>query len=968
MSILKYFQDPPKEYRPMPFWSWNERLDPAETARQIAQMDSQGLGGYFMHARGGLQTPYLGDEWFENVRAGLREGTARSMQAWGYDENGWPSGFAAGAVNGLGEKYQQKYLRVEKTAAPASTPRTIACLPDGCGFLHFYYEVNPFYIDAMDPKVTREFLNRVHEAYKERLQGDFHRMAGFFTDEPQLSRNGIPWSLTLPEAYKAAYGEELAPLLPDLFFKSPSAPRTRWRFWFLVQELFSHHYMEPLHRWCGENGVRLTGHMVLEETLKEQVASNGACMPHYEYFDIPGLDWLGRHIDPAATPLQVASAAHQLGKKQVLTESFAMCGWSVTFEDMRWMMEWQLVRGATLLCPHLEGYSLRGIRKRDYPASLFTQQPWWPDYHLLTGLFGRAGMLLSRGRADFSILVLHPQGSAWTLYDAGKNEGIDALNQGMEDLCSLLENSLLPFDYGDETLMRRHGAVEGRELLIGQGRYRAVVVPDALTLSETTVRLLEEFQQNGGALFFAGRPPQWMEGRPSERITSLVGKSAFLKGGALARALSPFGPGVTAAGENITMTLRHFPEEGKTLYYFVHSKGPACRAEIRLPAASIAKLSLETGALEFLPYQSFEGMCAFPYFFHERSSLMVWASNQAEFPSAPEKEEATPLAFSGEPWEIAAADENALTLDVCHAWLDGEDIGFHPAADLTELACAPRRPVHVRMEYKAMVRELPDGPVYLVMEQPEHFTLKVNGQPVPTADRGMYLDTAFRRVLLPRLRAGENTFCLETLFAQSQRVYEDMEKALVFESEKNKLSYDRELEAVYLIGSFAVCCQGFVPLERRACRSQGAFWLEKPRTHAEPGDLVVHGYPFFAGRITLRKSIALAPGQERGRCLRLARLSCVLAHVKVNGVPAGTIAYQPYSLSLDGLLVPGENVIELTLVTSLRNLLGPHHLPQGESYSVGPGAFFKSSGVWRGKRSQEWDGDYCFVETGLFLE
>jgi len=27
-------------------------------------------------------------------------------------ENGWPSGFGSGAVNELGLKYQQKYLRV----------------------------------------------------------------------------------------------------------------------------------------------------------------------------------------------------------------------------------------------------------------------------------------------------------------------------------------------------------------------------------------------------------------------------------------------------------------------------------------------------------------------------------------------------------------------------------------------------------------------------------------------------------------------------------------------------------------------------------------------------------------------------------------------------------------------------------------------------------------------------------------
>ena len=84
------FKNIGKEYRPIPFWSWNEKLNTDETARQIGIMDKAGLGGYFMHARGGLQTPYMGEEWFENVSVGIEEGKKRGMQAWAYDENGWP--------------------------------------------------------------------------------------------------------------------------------------------------------------------------------------------------------------------------------------------------------------------------------------------------------------------------------------------------------------------------------------------------------------------------------------------------------------------------------------------------------------------------------------------------------------------------------------------------------------------------------------------------------------------------------------------------------------------------------------------------------------------------------------------------------------------------------------------------------------------------------------------------------------
>lgn len=53
-------KETPINSRPIPFWSWNEKLDVAETAEQVRTMYKAGIGGFFMHARGGLQTEYMG--------------------------------------------------------------------------------------------------------------------------------------------------------------------------------------------------------------------------------------------------------------------------------------------------------------------------------------------------------------------------------------------------------------------------------------------------------------------------------------------------------------------------------------------------------------------------------------------------------------------------------------------------------------------------------------------------------------------------------------------------------------------------------------------------------------------------------------------------------------------------------------------------------------------------------------------
>lgn len=82
------FKNIPKKYRPIPFWSWNDKLEVAETVDQIEKMENVGIGGFFMHARGGLKTEYMGDEWFQNVEASIEKAEELGMYPWAYDENG----------------------------------------------------------------------------------------------------------------------------------------------------------------------------------------------------------------------------------------------------------------------------------------------------------------------------------------------------------------------------------------------------------------------------------------------------------------------------------------------------------------------------------------------------------------------------------------------------------------------------------------------------------------------------------------------------------------------------------------------------------------------------------------------------------------------------------------------------------------------------------------------------------------
>ncbi|GGH61446.1 hypothetical protein GCM10008014_36900 [Paenibacillus silvae] len=92
------FEHPEAQYRVHPFWFWNGEMEEEQIRRQIAEMHAQGVGGFFICPRQGLQIPYLSEAWFDKVRFAVSEAAAYGMQVWLYDEYPYPSGMAGGEV------------------------------------------------------------------------------------------------------------------------------------------------------------------------------------------------------------------------------------------------------------------------------------------------------------------------------------------------------------------------------------------------------------------------------------------------------------------------------------------------------------------------------------------------------------------------------------------------------------------------------------------------------------------------------------------------------------------------------------------------------------------------------------------------------------------------------------------------------------------------------------------------------
>ena len=890
------FKNVDKKYRPIPFWSWNEKLDVEETKRQIRLMDEAGIGGYFMHARGGLATEYMGDEWFDNVRASIEEGDRLGMHSWAYDENGWPSGFGGGKVNGLGVEYQQKSLHSEPLTDENKDAENTILIKDG---VRYFYRVNEFYVDTLDKKVIAKFVEEIYAKYYEKFGSTFD---GFFTDEPQILRgDGYPWSFILEDSFKDRYGYSLIENLDMLFIDKEGCEDVRVDYWQLVTDLFSEAFFKQIYDYCDAHGYKLTGHLVLEEDLMSQTVSNGACMPHYEYFHVPGMDWLGRPVTECLTPMQLSSASAQLGKKQILTETYAASGHSVSHDELKRIMEWQMVHGINLLCTHLEGYSLRGIRKRDYPPAMYYQQPWWSDMKVFFDAMSRVGMLIAEGGLNVDTLLIHPQTTSWITYNgfefsAESSKEIKRYNDSFLADMRSIENKHVEYHLGDETLMKRHGKVENGELVIGNMRYKTVILPtNYKKFLPNTERLIDEFRKAGGRVISVGEVE-------ANDIT---------------------------APSRLTVTSRSFDDFD--MYYVVNTDNAPISASFK---KGDKVMQIETGDLlpfsgshDFAPYES-----------------LVIIDTHTERGEAPAPKQSEKLSLLGE-WSVDSFTHNSLTLDTCDYYFDGKLV----EKDGYVLNILPRineleRAVNLTQCYRFAINDMPTE-IFLATETPEIFEIAVNGKVIDKTDCGYFRDSAFRKLnIAPYVKCGENEIVFKSTIEQSPACYKHISNSWTFESMKNCLSYDMEIEPIYIVGNFGISFDGEVTeLENAAYRVEKQPVISVAPKSVDASKLDYSGFAEFAGELTLSREIELDNTNYhvvlKGRGMNAIRL-------KVNGKDVATKLYAPYRVELSDYLTVGKNKLEITVVNNLRNMMGPHHLAFDENRWVYPGLFYKESNIF----------------------
>ncbi|HIE29426.1 TPA: hypothetical protein EYP66_19325 [Candidatus Poribacteria bacterium] len=1008
------FKNPGKEYRPSPFWSWNDALDPEELRWQVRQMAEQGFGGYFMHSRVGLATPYLSKEWMECIRACLEEGRKVDTESWLYDEDKWPSGFAGGIIPAKGDEYKARALIAEEVESPDENAlRCFAIKMSESGKLKsfrqvdtsskidedetvyaFHVRIQPpsnwfngeSYVDLLNPMVTEEFMKATHDAYAEEFKGEFGEfMPGMFTDEPQYYIGGqAPWTDAMPEYFQQINGYDLLEKLPLVYFEGEGSEKVRYDFWRTVTQRFVEAFSKPFGERCEKLNLMMTGHYMAEDNLVYQIHFIGAAMPHYEFMQCPGIDHLGRNIDNPLTLKQCSSAAHQFGRPRILCEIFGVSGHSMTFEDQKWIADFHFALGITFLCQHLTLYTMKGEQKRDYPPTISYHQPYWGHYKLANDYFSRAGYLCSQGQFYADILLLHPMGSAWATYEplANRNERAESYNRSFTTLLDDLLAIHRDFDLGDEMILSKHASVDGNTLRVAkEGRYRLIVVPPSLTWSRSTFELLKSFMAAGGPVVFVGETPTLIDGVPAESewqellqhkgVTTVAADKTSVE-----QALDKFIPhdvSITDADGNeigdIYVHHRIAPSllkgtggiSGENHIYFLSSKSRTESYKARISLAITPPLAKGAGGIS--------------------GKVTEWHLASGEITDVPVKVEDGRAIVE---LEFPPVGSHALVVDTA---AEIETPATHGELAVKETIALNGPWMFERLHLNSLTLDtcqyaLDDGdwsdktPIWKARRAAwkaagleayagiQPWALDQKGIK-PTAGLKLRLKTTFESEV-----EGKNV----SLVLESASDYTLSVNGQAVSTETDEWHWDKQFSKVDISEQvkkgenlIELECQYGMDVQVEDMYLIGDFGVRKVADDKyiltdEPqkltnGNWGEQGYPFYAGNIRYRGKFTCEAEDGQQALLRLKNPKGCLFRISVNDSEPILLWYQPWQVDITDFVKHGENSVSIEVISTLRNTFGPLHHKLGDALPwVGPGQFVDEA---------NWVDDYQLVPYGL---
>ncbi len=484
------------------------------------------------------------------------------------------------------------------------------------------------------------------------------------------------------EQFQKRWGYDLKTQLPCLFEEVGDWRRVRHNYFSVLLDLFIERWSKPWHDYAERRHIAWTGHYWEHAWPNPSQGPDNMAM--YAWPQIPGIDMLfnqfnegvGAQFGNVRSVKELSSAAHQVGQRRTLSETYGGGGWNLRFEDLKRLGDWEYVLGVNLMNQHLSFETIVGARKYDYPQSFSYHEPWWKHYGVLANYFARRSLALSAGDEVNHILVIEPTTSAWMYAGSQPNARMMEIGKAFQEYITGLAHRQVEFDLGSERIIRDHGSVRGREFVVGQRSYTQVVLPPGLeNLDESTAGLLRQYMDAGGRLISYASEELLVDGAPSGLVNLEPRSMEELTN-----------PDILGAA-NMMFHQRRQLKDGE-LWFFVNSSLESANSHsctVRTRGRSVERLDPVTGRTSPYPAGLTDGHAVFTVDLPPAGSLLLVVKDTPGL-AAPEPVLATYVRWfwSNAPLTITRAAANAIRIDYCDLTLHGKtekDVYFYQAAD-----------------------------------------------------------------------------------------------------------------------------------------------------------------------------------------------------------------------------------------------------------------------------------------------
>ncbi len=834
------------------------------------------------------------------------------------------------------------------------------------------------YIDTMSVAAVKRFIEVTHERYRECVGDEFDKtVPAIFTDEPQFGHKttiarptdkticSLPWTPDFPTTYKKAYGSDIIDHIPELIWDLPDdrISVSRYRYHDHICQRFTEAFSRECGKWCDKHSLPLTGHMMDEPTLSSQTKSIGEAMRAYKYFGYPGIDMLCNKVE-LTTAKQTQSVVHQWGKEGMLSELYGVTNWDFDFRGHKFQGDWQAALGVTIRVPHLSWVSMKGDAKRDYPASINYQSPWYKEYKYVEDHFARLNTALTRGVPEVSIGVIHPIESYWLHWGPGattlaKREQLDT---NFRNLIEWLLFSELDFDYISESMFPDACPKALNPIKVGKMKYDVIVVPALETIRKTTVDRLRAFAEAGGRVIFMGDCPRYVDCKEDRCIAELYAsceRVPFEKY-AIVRALEENRKLEirTESGNYTDNYIYQLRRDGKYKWLFVANARKSYTHKDHTSVGSVdvsmpKKITFKVKGL-YLPklYDTVSGEIKDVAYTHS-GGCTVFSFNSYvhdSFLIRLEKTKKSSLSVQQKSYKkIGAVDfkkkvsytreePNVLLLDIAE-WKWDNESSYQPPEEIRRLDGMLRRSAGIprksgkqpwclpeeKAEHTSTLRFTFNSEIELdgaefACEDMDASRIVFDGEEIERHITGYFTDECIKKTAIPRIGIGKHT--IELTLPLASRTY---------------------TENCFLLGEFNVRLEGTEST------------LVPPTDRIGFGSVTGQGMPFYGGNLTYTLDINVPLGVSAMK-IHASHYRGALISAAIDGKECGKIVYQPYDLIVSDI-TPGKHTLSLTLFGNRHNSFGALH-------NADNGFVYFSPASWS-PRDDAFSYEYHLKDTGI---